>query len=321
MGVLGSSPVSLTSWLCRRSVRDEQCPLGHAREKHVVHPLAWTPLLSVTGTLITVRFVAPGFAIRLNAPTGCRSQHHRPRTSAPVAVGRALQAIDVGHRTAGLRRREDAGGGRSDLLHPAGYRVTRRTASPSRRDNASAKAARVNWHWTTSRPFGGRCAVLCDLKPSGRHRRGSSSRLGGVEQVLRMFARPWRSARRVHDHHGRHDGGGIIGSANGTAKRPRRDPPLVETNVPVGAPQGSQGQSRARRLHCKNFGIKEPHFTGPARVFNSEQDVIKAILGKKIKVGEVIVIRYEGPKGGPSMPKMLTPTSAPSGKECSNRSH
>ena len=58
------------------------------------------------------------------------------------------------------------------------------------------------------------------------------------------------------------------------------------------------------------MGIKEPRFTGPARVFDSEQDAIKAILGKKITVGEVIVIRYEGPKGGPGMPEMLTPTSA-----------
>jgi dihydroxy-acid dehydratase len=61
---------------------------------------------------------------------------------------------------------------------------------------------------------------------------------------------------------------------------------------------------------AKTSGIKEPRFTGPARVFDSEQDAIKAILGKKIKVGDVIVIRYEGPKGGPGMPEMLTPTSA-----------
>ena len=61
---------------------------------------------------------------------------------------------------------------------------------------------------------------------------------------------------------------------------------------------------------AKTSGIKEPRFVGAARVFDSEQDVIKAILGNKIKVGEVIVIRYEGPKGGPGMPEMLTPTSA-----------
>jgi dihydroxy-acid dehydratase len=61
---------------------------------------------------------------------------------------------------------------------------------------------------------------------------------------------------------------------------------------------------------AKTSGIKEPRFIGPARVFDSEQDVIKAILGNKIRVGDVIVIRYEGPKGGPGMPEMLTPTSA-----------
>jgi dihydroxy-acid dehydratase len=61
---------------------------------------------------------------------------------------------------------------------------------------------------------------------------------------------------------------------------------------------------------AKTSGIKEPRFTGPARVFDSERDVIKAILGNKIKAGDVIVIRYEGPKGGPGMPEMLSPTAA-----------
>ena len=85
---------------------------------------------------------------------------------------------------------------------------------------------------------------------------------------------------------------------------------MVESNVHDGASEGSQGQSRARWLRCKNFEIKEARFIGAARVFDSEQDAIKAILSNKIKVGEVIVIRYEGPKGGPGMPEMLTPTSA-----------
>ena len=61
---------------------------------------------------------------------------------------------------------------------------------------------------------------------------------------------------------------------------------------------------------AKTSGIKQPKFTGPARVFNSEQDCLKAILAKKIKAGDVIVIRYEGPKGAPGMPEMLAPTSA-----------
>jgi dihydroxy-acid dehydratase len=61
---------------------------------------------------------------------------------------------------------------------------------------------------------------------------------------------------------------------------------------------------------AKTSGIKQPKFTGPARVFDSEQDCLKAILAKKIKAGDVIVIRYEGPKGAPGMPEMLAPTSA-----------
>jgi len=61
---------------------------------------------------------------------------------------------------------------------------------------------------------------------------------------------------------------------------------------------------------AKISGIKEPRFKGPARVFDSEHDAIKAILGRKIKAGDVIVIRYEGPKGGPGMPEMLSPTAA-----------
>ncbi len=61
---------------------------------------------------------------------------------------------------------------------------------------------------------------------------------------------------------------------------------------------------------AKTSGIKQPKFTGPARVFNSEQDCLKAILTKKIRPGDVIVIRYEGPKGAPGMPEMLAPTSA-----------
>src|SRR6516164_10575230 len=61
---------------------------------------------------------------------------------------------------------------------------------------------------------------------------------------------------------------------------------------------------------AKTSGIKDPKFTGPARVFDSEPACLKAILARKIKPGDVIVIRYEGPKGGPGMQEMLAPTSA-----------
>jgi dihydroxy-acid dehydratase len=61
---------------------------------------------------------------------------------------------------------------------------------------------------------------------------------------------------------------------------------------------------------AKITGLKRPSITGPARVFNSEPECLKAIMAKKIKAGDVIVIRYEGPKGGPGMQEMLAPTSA-----------
>jgi len=61
---------------------------------------------------------------------------------------------------------------------------------------------------------------------------------------------------------------------------------------------------------AKTSGIEKAKFTGPARVFDSEQASLKAIFSKKIKPGDVVVIRYEGPKGGPGMPEMLSPTAA-----------
>jgi dihydroxy-acid dehydratase len=64
---------------------------------------------------------------------------------------------------------------------------------------------------------------------------------------------------------------------------------------------------------AKITGLKSPKITGPARVFDSERDTMKAIMAKKIKAGDVVVIRYEGPAGGPGMREMLSPTSAIAG--------
>jgi dihydroxy-acid dehydratase len=61
---------------------------------------------------------------------------------------------------------------------------------------------------------------------------------------------------------------------------------------------------------AKITGLKNPAITGPARVFDSEPEVMDAIMARKIKPGDVVVIRYEGPKGGPGMQEMLAPTSA-----------
>ncbi|MHC5733077.1 MAG: dihydroxy-acid dehydratase, partial [Nostoc sp.] len=61
---------------------------------------------------------------------------------------------------------------------------------------------------------------------------------------------------------------------------------------------------------AKITGVKNPGITGSARVFDSEEECLDAILAGKIKAGDVIIVRYEGPKGGPGMREMLAPTSA-----------
>jgi dihydroxy-acid dehydratase len=61
---------------------------------------------------------------------------------------------------------------------------------------------------------------------------------------------------------------------------------------------------------AKITGVKLAKITGPARVFESEEECMAAILARKIKAGDVVIIRYEGPKGGPGMREMLSPTSA-----------
>jgi dihydroxy-acid dehydratase len=175
---------------------------------------------------------------------------------------------------------------------------------------AIAKAARVKWTLDDFEVVRRKVPVLCDLKPSGRYMAVDFHRVGGVRQVLRMLL----------DH-------GVLRGECMTVTGRRMAEELSE--VPMEPPSGQdvirpwsnpmyttghlkvlKGNLAPDGCIAKTSGIKERRFIGAARVFDSEQDVIKAILGNKIKVGEVIVIRYEGPKGGPGMPEMLTPTSA-----------
>ena len=175
---------------------------------------------------------------------------------------------------------------------------------------AIAKAARVKWTLDDFEAVRRKVPVLCDLKPSGRYMAVDFHRVGGVEQVLRMLL-----------DHGVLHGECMTITGRTMAQELSEVPsePLSSQDVirpwskpmyPSGHLKVLKGNLAPEGCIAKTSGIKEPRFTGPARVFDFEEDVIKAILGKKIKVGEVIVIRYEGPKGGPGMPEMLTPTSA-----------
>lgn len=155
-----------------------------------------------------------------------------------------------------------------------------------------------------------RVPVLCDLKPSGQFVATDLHRAGGIPQVMKMLL--------AHDLlHG--DALTITGKtiAEVLADVPAEPRPDQFVIHPWDKPIYSQGHLAVLRGNlaqegavAKITGVKKPVITGPARVFESEEACLDAILAGKIVAGDVIVIRYEGPKGGPGMREMLAPTSA-----------
>lgn len=152
--------------------------------------------------------------------------------------------------------------------------------------------------------------VLCDLKPSGRYVATDLHRAGGIPQVMKMLL--------VHGLlHG--DALTITGQTITEVLADVPEEPLQDQDVirPWDNPMYAQGHLAILRGNlategavAKITGVKKPQITGPARVFESEEACLDAILAGQIKAGDVIVIRYEGPKGGPGMREMLAPTSA-----------
>jgi len=152
--------------------------------------------------------------------------------------------------------------------------------------------------------------VLCDLKPSGRYVATDLHRAGGIPLVMRILL----------DHgvlHG--DALSITGKTiaevlKDVPKEPRSDQDVIHSwDKPVyraGHLTILRGNLAAEGAVAKISGIKHQRMTGPARVFDSEEACLDAILAGRIRAGDVLVIRYEGPKGGPGMREMLSPTSA-----------
>jgi dihydroxy-acid dehydratase len=152
--------------------------------------------------------------------------------------------------------------------------------------------------------------VLCDLKPSGRYVATDLHKAGGIPQVMKMLLA-----------HGLLHGDALTINGQTVAEllaeipeEPREDQDVIR---PWRNPMYAQGHLAILKGNlategsvAKITGVKKPIITGPARVFESEEDCLAAILDKKIQAGDVIVIRYEGPKGGPGMREMLAPTSA-----------
>ncbi len=175
---------------------------------------------------------------------------------------------------------------------------------------AIAHAAGVKWSIDDFERMRKKVPVLCDLKPSGRYVAVDFHRAGGVPQVLKMLLG-----------HGVLNGDCLTITGKTIAQElknvpaaPRADQDVIRPwNNPM-YPHGHlailKGNLAPEGCVAKITGLKSPKITGPARVFDSEPKAMEAILAKKIKAGDVLVIRYEGPKGGPGMQEMLAPTGA-----------
>ena len=175
---------------------------------------------------------------------------------------------------------------------------------------AIAHAAGVRWTIDDFERMRRKVPVLCDLKPSGRFVATDFHAAGGVPQVLKILL-----------NHGVLHGGcmtitgrTLAQELKGVPDEPRSDQEVIR---PWSNPMYKQGHLAILKGNlategcvAKITGLKNASITGPARVFDSEPAVMKAIMAKKIKPGDVIVIRYEGPQGGPGMQEMLAPTSS-----------
>src|SRR6266498_1639491 len=175
---------------------------------------------------------------------------------------------------------------------------------------AIASAAGVKWTIDDFERVRRKVPVLCALKPSGPYVATDFHAAGGPPQVLKMLL----AHGLVHGECMTITGRTLAEELAGVSEEPRAGQDVIRPwNNPVYA-QGHlailKGNLATEGCVAKITGLKQTSITGPARVFDSEPAAMKAILAKRIKAGDVIVIRYEGPKGGPGMQEMLAPTSA-----------
>ncbi len=159
-----------------------------------------------------------------------------------------------------------------------------------------------------------RTPVLCDLKPSGKYVAVDFHRAGGVPQVLKMLL----VKGLLHGDALTITGETMAEALASVPSEPRADQDVIR---PFDKPMYAQGHLAVLKGNlspegavAKITGLKNPVITGPARVYNSEDEAMAAIMADQIRHGDVLVIRYEGPRGGPGMREMLAPTAALIGK-------
>jgi dihydroxy-acid dehydratase len=174
---------------------------------------------------------------------------------------------------------------------------------------AIAHAAGVPWSIDDFERVRRKVPVICDLKPSGKYLAIDLHRAGGIPAVMKVLL----DAGLLH--------GDCITITGKTVAQNLADEPTLRTDQdvirPITKPMYDQGHLAILKGNlspegsvAKITGLKNPVITGPARVFDDEQSALAAIMAGQIKAGDVMVLRYLGPKGGPGMPEMLAPTSA-----------
>lgn len=174
---------------------------------------------------------------------------------------------------------------------------------------AIAHAAQVEWTIDDFERVRQKVPVLCDLKPSGRYLTVDFHKAGGIPQVMKMLL----NAGLLHGQCMTITGKTITETLADVPDLPSDQTVIRHVDNPLyreGHLAILKGNLSPEGSVAKITGLKNPVMTGPARVFDDEQSALSAILQGRIKAGDVMVLRYLGPKGGPGMPEMLAPTSA-----------
>jgi len=152
--------------------------------------------------------------------------------------------------------------------------------------------------------------VICDLKPSGKYLAVDLHRAGGIPQVMKVLLK----AGLLHGDCMTITGKTVAENLKDIPDVPPANQDVIRTIDQALYSEGHlailKGNLSPEGAVAKITGLKNPVITGPARVFDDEQSALQAILDGKIKAGDVMVLRYLGPKGGPGMPEMLAPTGA-----------
>ena len=175
---------------------------------------------------------------------------------------------------------------------------------------AIAHTAGVDWTIDDFERMRKKIPVICDLKPSGKYLAVDLHKAGGIPQVMKVLLK----AGLLHGDCMTITGKTVAENLADIPDAPRADQDVIR---PIDKPMYAEGHLAILKGNlspegcvAKITGLKNPVITGPARVFDDEQSALKAVLDGKIKAGDVMVLRYLGPKGGPGMPEMLAPTSA-----------